>query len=116
MFIPKLKNSFQTMDSKSSNGSYQLSPILELKSKTTLSSQQNPLEERDEYGIVQDLLSEIKDNDNFRHIEKVAFNSRYNISEDPVLFREKILVNDSDRKPIETQQAYLKFQTSYIEK
>ena len=75
------------------------------------------IENWDEYGIVQEMISEVKTTHDFRHIQKLTFKARENISEDPVLYKELFSPKgDVQNSSVEVQRTFIKFQTSFIEK
>jgi len=63
------------------------------------------------------MISEVKTTHDFRHIQKLTFKARENISEDPVLYKELFSPKgDIQNTSVEVQRTFIKFQTSFIEK
>lgn len=74
------------------------------------------IENWDEYGIVQEMISEVKSNNDFMHIQKLAYKARENISGDPIFFKGLLPNEDIQNKSLGVQKALIKFQTGFIEK
>ncbi|CAI2385868.1 unnamed protein product [Moneuplotes crassus] len=113
-FVPKFNSKIYNQDSHSSFDSENL--LKEIKDEDFHDISQKDIHNSDEDGIVQEMISDVRDYDKFRLIEKVAFSSRYSIIENPALLDKKFPLDESINKSIDTQKAFVKFQTSYIEK
>jgi len=74
------------------------------------------LEDWDEYRIVQEMMSDIKNQDDFRKIQKYTYKLKESIIEDPILMNEVFPTERNQGKEAKFQQAYTKFQTGYVEK
>ncbi|CAI2383819.1 unnamed protein product [Moneuplotes crassus] len=83
--------------------------------RNLLSGLKDKFEDRDDYEVINDMVSDAKGNNNFRSLERVFYTARESITDDPLLNKKFDELNFED-KANQSQKDFFKFQTSYIEK
>lgn len=62
------------------------------------------------------MISDVKTTHDFRHIQKLAYQARESINENPLLLKELLSSQETKDSNIEVHKAFIKFQTGFIEK